>query len=215
MILGGKISIYVLNKKSEEGDETVPLDQIGTLNEKGQLDRSKLGIFVTHLGKDRKSTWMIVKWLWRFQMKKLYYVDFGKDMYFGFFFLMQWILLDYSGTGVPFGDVALMSEDCVRTATIIAEEVTDLLVVDRALYNRAVKEVLAKEYEDKVAFINNNPLFSAWTPRYKKQLTMAMFKEEFTYNTTLVKQGDPVEVIYFLIRYESFVRSFFKNFKHH
>lgn len=56
MILGGKISIYVLNKKSEEGDETVPLDQIGTLNEKGQLDRSKLGIFVTHLGKDRKST---------------------------------------------------------------------------------------------------------------------------------------------------------------
>lgn len=111
--------------------------------------------------------------------------------------------------------MALMSEDCVRTATIIAEEVTDLLVLDRALYNRAVKEVLAKEYEDKVAFINNNPLFSAWTPRYKKQLTMAMFKEEFTYNTTLVKQGDPVEVIYFLIRYESFLRPFFKNFKHH
>lgn len=120
----------------------------------------------------------------------------------------------FLGTGVPFGDVALMSEDCVRTATIIAEEVTDLLVVDRALYNRAVKEVLAKEYEDKVAFINNNPLFSAWSPRYKKQLTMAMYKEEFTYNTTLVKQGDPVEVIYFLIRYESFLSSF-KNFNHH
>ncbi|XP_061184603.1 uncharacterized protein LOC133192625 [Saccostrea echinata] len=154
MILGGKISIYILNKeKNEEGDETVPLDQIGTRNAKGQLDRSKLGIFVTHLG-----------------------------------------------TGVPFGDVALMSEDCVRTATIIAEEETDLLVVDRALYNRAVKEVLAKEYEDKVSFINNNPLFSAWPPRYKKQLTMAMFKEEFTYNTTLVKQGDPVDIIYFLIR---------------
>lgn len=84
MILGGKISIYVLNKKSEEGDETVPLDQIGALNEKGQLDRSKLGIFVTHLGKDRKSIRMIVKWLWRFQMN-LYYVDFGKNMYFGFF----------------------------------------------------------------------------------------------------------------------------------
>lgn len=116
---------------------------------------------------------------------------------------------------MPFGDVALMSEDCVRTATIIAEEVTDLLVVDRALYNRAVKEVLAKEYEDKVAFINNNPLFSAWTPRYKKQLTMAMYKEEFTYNTTLVKQGEPVEVIYFLIRYEAFLSSFFKNFNHH
>lgn len=53
MILGGKISIYILNKeKNEEGDETVPLDQIGTRNEKGQLDRSKLGTFVTYLGKD-------------------------------------------------------------------------------------------------------------------------------------------------------------------
>lgn len=53
MILGGKISIYILNKeKNEEGDETVPLDQIGTRNEKGQLDRSKLGTFVTYLGKE-------------------------------------------------------------------------------------------------------------------------------------------------------------------
>lgn len=94
MILGGKISIYVLNKKSEEGDETVPLDQIGTLNEKGQLDRSKLGIFVTHLGKDRKSTRMIVKWLWRFQMN-LYNVDFGKNMYFGFFNAMNFTWLWY------------------------------------------------------------------------------------------------------------------------
>lgn len=106
-----------------------------------------------------------------------------------------------------------MSEDCVRTATIIAEEVTDLLVVDRALYNRAVKEVLAKEYEDKVTFINSNPLFSAWPPRYKKQLTMAMYKEEFAYNTTLVKQGDPVDIIYFLIRWKT-INKFCKQWIH-
>ncbi|KAK3087967.1 hypothetical protein FSP39_012913 [Pinctada imbricata] len=153
IILNGKISIYILNKeRDEDGEETIPLEQIGTRDSHGKLDRAKLGNFVTHLG-----------------------------------------------TGVPFGDVALSSDDCVRTATIIAEENTDLLVVDRSLYNRAVKEVLAKEYEDKVNFIKTNPLFSNWIPRYRKQLSMAIYKESFPYNSQLVRQGDPVDNIYFII----------------
>lgn len=105
-----------------------------------------------------------------------------------------------TGSGVPFGEVALMSDDCIRTATIIAEVDTDLLVVDRALYTRAVKDVLAKEFEDKVEFIKSNPLFSNWAPRYRKQLSMALYKETFPYETVLVRQGDPVTCIYFIIR---------------
>jgi hypothetical protein len=42
-------------------------------------------------------------------------------------------------------------------------------MVDRALYNRAVKDVLAREYEEKAAFIKESHLFSNWAPRYKKQ----------------------------------------------
>ncbi|XP_060068117.1 uncharacterized protein LOC132548282 [Ylistrum balloti] len=103
------------------------------------------------------------------------------------------------GSGVPFGEVALMSDDCIRTASIISEEKTDLLVVDRALYNRAVKIVLAKEFEEKVEFIKSNPLFANWAPRYRKQLTMAMYKETFPYDSILVKQGEPVTNIYFVI----------------
>lgn len=59
----------------------------------------------------------------------------------------------YSESGAPFGDVALISDDNIRTASIVADEKTDLLVVDRALYNRSVKEVLAKEFQEKTNFI--------------------------------------------------------------
>lgn len=93
-----------------------------------------------------------------------------------------------------------MSDDAVRTATIIAEEDTDLLVVDRALYNRAVRDVLAEEFEEKQTFIKTNDLFTTWIPKYKKQLTMAMYKETYSYDSVLVKQGDSVQNIYFIIR---------------
>lgn len=74
----------------------------------------------------------------------------------------------YLGIGVLFGDVVLMFEDCVWMVMIIVEEVMDLFVVDWVLYNWVVKEVLVKEYEDKVVFINNNFLFFVWIFCYKK-----------------------------------------------
>lgn len=61
-----------------------------------------------------------------------------------------------------------MFEDCVWMVMIIVEEVMDLFVVDWVLYNWVVKEVLVKEYEDKVVFINNNFLFFVWIFCYKK-----------------------------------------------
>lgn len=107
----------------------------------------------------------------------------------------------FLGSGFPFGEVALVSDDAVRTATIIAEEDTDLLVVDRALYNRAVRDVLAEEFREKQAFIKTNDLFSSWIPKYRKQLAMAMYKETFPYDSVLVKQGETVNNIYFIIRW--------------
>lgn len=41
--------------------------------------------------------------------------------------------------GKSFGEVALMSEDSVRNATVIADEETDLLVISRELFNRSMK----------------------------------------------------------------------------
>jgi CRP-like cAMP-binding protein len=41
--------------------------------------------------------------------------------------------------GKSFGELALMSEDSVRNATVIADEETDLLVISRELFNRSMK----------------------------------------------------------------------------
>ena len=112
---------------------------------------------------------------------------------------------DFSGEGNSVGEVALIDETCVRTASIVADAKTDLVIVDKPLYNRCVKDTLAKEFEDKRQFIVNNPLFTSWAPKYRKQLTMALYKETFPYESVMVRQGDPVEFVYFILRYLGFV----------
>lgn len=44
-----------------------------------------------------------------------------------------------AAAGRSFGELALINADCVRNASIIADETTDLIVVNRALYNRSLK----------------------------------------------------------------------------
>lgn len=44
--------------------------------------------------------------------------------------------------GKSFGEVALIRDDSVRNATVIADEDTDLLVISRDLFNRSMKVVM-------------------------------------------------------------------------
>ena len=46
-----------------------------------------------------------------------------------------------SGEGATFGEIALINPDCIRTASIVANERTDLVVIHRDLYNRSVSNV--------------------------------------------------------------------------
>lgn len=103
------------------------------------------------------------------------------------------------GPGATFGEVALMSDDCIRTASIIVDELTDLIVVDRDLYNRSVKNVLKKEFEDKSSFVGSSPYLHNWPPKYKKQITMALQTQTYPYEGVLCKQGDPVGAIYYIL----------------
>ncbi|XP_070180871.1 uncharacterized protein [Littorina saxatilis] len=104
------------------------------------------------------------------------------------------------GEGSPVGEVALIDEAAVRTATIVADQKTDLLIIDRPLYNRCIKDMLALEFEEKKKFICNSPLFASWAPKYRKQLAMALYKENYPYESLLVRQGDRVAFAYFIIR---------------
>lgn len=92
-----------------------------------------------------------------------------------------------------------MSEDCIRTASVLTEEPSDLIVFDRDLYNRSVKSVLKKEFDEKTNFISNSRYFRYWQNKYRKQLAMAMTKMTMPYEATLTKQGQTVNAIYFLL----------------
>ena len=65
----------------------------------------------------------------------------------------------FADEGQTFGELALIHSDCVRTASIVADERTDLVVISRDLYNRSVSKVIAREYAEKMKFIENAPVF--------------------------------------------------------
>lgn len=105
-----------------------------------------------------------------------------------------------SEAGKSFGELALINKDCVRNASIITDVSTDLLIVDRTLYNRSLHAYQAQEFAQRSQFTSQYPLFSNWQPRYKKQMAMSLRKDTIPYEGTIVRQGDPVENIYFLLR---------------
>ena len=108
--------------------------------------------------------------------------------------------LSFADSGKSFGELALINEDCVRNATIIADETTDLVVVNRALYNRSLKSFQAKEFEERKYFVESNPLFSNWQPKYKKQMAMSLRKEIITFDSPIIRQGATVDGLCFLLR---------------
>ncbi|XP_052798418.1 uncharacterized protein LOC128230299 isoform X2 [Mya arenaria] len=101
--------------------------------------------------------------------------------------------------GRSFGELALINTDCVRNASIIADETTDLIVVNRDLYNRSLKAFQEKEFNEKKRFVEEYPLFRNWQARYRRQLAMSLRKEKLTFDGILTKQGAPLDGICFLL----------------
>jgi len=95
--------------------------------------------------------------------------------------------------------VALLTDNGTRSASIIADESTDLIVIDRVLYNRCVHDVISREFQQKADFIAQHPQFRTWAPKYRKQLMMALEKEVLSFEHVVTKQGAPVDAIYFIV----------------
>lgn len=118
------------------------------------------------------------------------------------------------GEGKCFGEVALLKEDCIRTATVVADGDTDLVVIDRNLYNRSVRDVLEREYQLKTRFVEGSSLFKDWPAKQKKLLVVALKKENMKYGSYLLRQGSPTENMFFLLSGEVEItcdQSQFKN----
>ena len=54
----------------------------------------------------------------------------------------SWRHYGFAADGRAFGELALLSEDCIRTASVIADEHTDLIIINRDLYSRSMDRVM-------------------------------------------------------------------------
>ncbi|ELT96736.1 hypothetical protein CAPTEDRAFT_222490 [Capitella teleta] len=102
--------------------------------------------------------------------------------------------------GQSFGEIALMTKESLRNASIVADEDADLLVIQRDLFNGTLKARQEEEYAERHAFIRSCRLFDNWTPKFKRLLEMSIRKESFMFDSLLVQQGEPVIGMHFIIR---------------
>ena len=69
-----------------------------------------------------------------------------------------------------------------------------------------------REYQEKINFVDTNSLFSHWPQRHKKALVISLQKGNLKYSTPIIKQGQPADYMYFILRYEqekNFLQKFF------
>ncbi|KAL5007520.1 hypothetical protein ScPMuIL_016326 [Solemya velum] len=103
------------------------------------------------------------------------------------------------GDRQSFGELALIFGDRKRNASIIVDGETDLLVVSYDLFNKTIKEHAEKDLEKKMSFIQTHPFFSKWSPEMQRMLQVSLKRSSYGIGGQVVKQGQPVTGLHFLI----------------
>lgn len=170
IMLSGKTSIYIDTTKSDDDGEQTKNDIIETMP---ATEQSTADDTVEDSGDNEKQ-------------KSLDRTKYGKFML-------------HFEAGKSFGEIALISEDSVRNATVIADEETDLLLIHRDLFNRSMKAQQEKEYAERKEFIESCRLFSDWSTKFKHLLEMSIRKEVYPFGSHIMKQGEPVEGLFFIV----------------
>ncbi len=66
--------------------------------------------------------------------------------------------------------------------------------------NRTLKSAHEKELQEKTEFINRCPLFSSWSARLKRLVSLSLERGRFSYDSMLYKQGTIADAVYFIWR---------------
>ncbi|TPP63548.1 putative camp-dependent protein kinase regulatory chain [Fasciola gigantica] len=102
--------------------------------------------------------------------------------------------------GASFGELALINRDCIRNASIIADTRTQLIVINRATFNRSLREVHLASFRERSEFVNNCPLFAGWLRSLKKQVVMSLTKLSVPFGHCVIRQGEPLDGLFFLTK---------------
>ena len=96
-----------------------------------------------------------------------------------------------------FGDIALL-HDSLRTASIKTIEPTELWVLSRSSFRRAIKSISKSKYTTNKHFLDTIPFFQALTTKQKSQILLLAISQEFKCGDRIVTEGDPGDIFYII-----------------
>lgn len=119
---------------------------------------------------------------------------------------LQPILLAHLGEGAFFGEMALL-QDGARTASVYAEEESEILELDRALLeglvarHPLVAKVLRDFYQQRLltTAMAVHPFFQPFTPSERRMLGAQFQARAFAAGEVLIKEGDRGQGLYLLL----------------
>ena len=102
--------------------------------------------------------------------------------------------------GGSFGEMIMTSSNHQSyNATIVAEELTFVLLIDKDLYSRSFG-AHRLEWQNKVQFVNQSPLFQNLTPAIKNLLIVNLKPRGIQFGNRFVKQGSACNSLFFVCR---------------
>jgi len=104
------------------------------------------------------------------------------------------------GDGDTFGELSLVSEDYIQNAAYVAEQDTDVIVLERTIYKELLSDFINPDFQDRLAFVDSFPLFSTWPNKWKKYVAASLCQQHHNFEEVLAKQGEKADYMYFIIR---------------
>lgn len=102
-------------------------------------------------------------------------------------------------SGRSFGEMVLMSEKKERNATVIADELTELIIINEPLYKKSF-QVYNLEWKEKSTFALVCPLFASWPTALKTLLIENLKMHKIHFGNRVVEQGCPCSSVYFIAK---------------
>ncbi|CAL1531757.1 unnamed protein product [Lymnaea stagnalis] len=101
--------------------------------------------------------------------------------------------------GESFGEAALLTEEKIRNATILADEECELMVIDQALFDKALKSHEEQVQGEITKFIDTHVVFARMSSKFKRLLQLSLRKVAHPRDSLVCRQGTPATALFFLL----------------
>ncbi|EAR83882.2 cyclic nucleotide-binding domain protein (macronuclear) [Tetrahymena thermophila SB210] len=101
--------------------------------------------------------------------------------------------------GAAFGEIALITNS-KRTATIMANQPTELIILEKDVFQAFIKEKKTLHLQKLQSFLENMNLFTLLPENILLEITTKCQIKKYPSNTIIMRQGDDAAAIYFVRR---------------